>query len=183
VLADELQGELDVVLVHKLGAPGHAELAIGAVDESGQVWLDPETRDLVHPAWVRHEASRQLHRLRERRVALGSVRPPIDRAGRTVVVVDDGVATGSSMLAALQVVRAQGPGTLVAAAPVMSGRAYEVLRGVADQVVALVVDDDFRAVGEYYSDFREVSDRDVLALLATGSRSVEAQTSQGARAK
>ena len=103
VVADALEGERDVVLVRKLRAPQNPELAIGSVDEVGAVYLDPDLRDLWTDAYLEGETQRQLHTLRQRREAYGHVGPPVDAGGRVVIVLDDGIATGSSMIAALRV--------------------------------------------------------------------------------
>jgi predicted phosphoribosyltransferase len=165
LVADELGGDLDVVLVHKLGAPMEPELAIGAVDESGHVWTNPETRGIASDAYVKQEVARQVALLARKRARITPIRSPIRRNGRVVIVVDDGVATGSSMMAALLAVRAQGPSELVAAAPTMSTHAHHRLTTVADEVVAPVVDEHFLAVGDYYRDFRQVDDDEVVTLL------------------
>ena len=103
VVADALDGELDVVLVRKLRAPQNPELAIGSIDEVGTVYLDPHLRDLWTDVYLEGEKQRQLQTLRQRREAYGRTGPPIDAGGRVVIVLDDGIATGSTMIAALRV--------------------------------------------------------------------------------
>jgi predicted phosphoribosyltransferase len=164
-LADALGGELDVVLVHKLGAPGEAEVAVGSVDEHGHIWRNPETIAFVSEEYLQREAAAQVRRLQERRARITSMRRGIDRSDRNVLVVDDGVATASTMMAALVAVRADAPRELVAAAPVMSSAGYARVASVADAVVAPIVSTDFYAVGQFYQRFEEVTDDDVVRLL------------------
>ncbi len=162
-VADALGGELDVVLVRKLGAPRNPELAIGAVDESGRVHLAPHAaRAGADAAYVRAEAARQLDLIRARRAAVG---PGPAISGRVVVVVDDGLATGLTMQAALVAVRAAGPAELLCAVPVASADSLPAVRALADRVVCLAVPREFYAVGQFYEDFRAVEDADVLRLL------------------
>jgi predicted phosphoribosyltransferase len=167
VLADELGGELDVVLVRKLGAPGNPEYAIGAIDETGWVYLTPYAKGAGADAkYVEHAKRTQLEVLRRRRAEYTPARPPIDPAGRTVLVVDDGLATGATMIAALHAVRAKAPKHLVCAVPVAAPESLENVRGYADEVVCLEAPPDFYAVGQFYREFRQVEDEEVIALLA-----------------
>ncbi len=173
VIAEALDGELDVVLVHKVGAPFQSEVAIGAVSEMGEVRLVPEAgRVGAYDAYVESEVRREIERLRRRRAAYTPVRPPVDPAGRIVIVVDDGVATGSTMLAALEVLRARKPARLVAAMAVGSREALARLREAADEVVCLATPARFHAVSEFFEDFREVTDEEVIAILTRAGGSV-----------
>jgi predicted phosphoribosyltransferase len=167
LLADELAGELDVVLVRKLGAPGNAEYAIGAVDERGEVTLG-ERRERLPPGYVESEAARQLAVLRERRARYTPGRGSIDPKGRTVIVVDDGVATGATFRAALGLVRRAGPARLIAATGVAPRESLAGLRALADEVVCLETPSPFFAVGQFFRDFRQVDDAEAIALLAGG---------------
>lgn len=171
IIADELEGELDVVLVHKLGAPGNAEFAIGAVDEEGHVEVADWARGMgIDRAYIDTEADRQGRRLRERRARYMPVSHPIERAGRQVVVVDDGVATGSTMKIALRSVRRAAPEKLIAAVAVAPPDAVRALEEEADEVVCLHSPEVFRAVGEFFRDFRQVEDDEVVRELRKPTR-------------
>lgn len=166
ILAEALGGELDVVLVHKIGAPGNPEYAVGAVSETGDVSVRPEAElEGVPRSWIDAEAARVLESLRERRRRYTPDRPPVDAAGRVVVVVDDGIATGATFEAALTLLRRQGPERLVAAVAVAPRRSLERLRPLADEVVCLDTPEPFFAVGQFFDDFRQVGDEEVLAIL------------------
>lgn len=169
IIADALGGELDVVLVHKLGAPGNPQLAIGSVDETGHIYLGEYVQDLgVSAAYIAAEKERQLAALRRRRAQYTPVRPPLSPTGRVVIVVDDGVATGASMIAALRAVRAKHPAKLIAAMAVAPPETVERLKEEADEVVCLSAPDWFSAVGQFFVDFSQVSDDEVIAALRQG---------------
>jgi predicted phosphoribosyltransferase len=165
IVADTLGGELDVVLVRKLRAPYNPELAIGSIDETGATYLDPDLRRLWSDNYLAAEREVQLSTLRSRRQQYEVVRPRIDPRGRITVVIDDGVATGSTLVAALRAVRARKPAVLIAAAGVASPQALSLMQAEADEVVCIEVPDNMRAVGYHFSDFSEVSDQDVVSLL------------------
>lgn len=162
-LATALEGELDVVLVHKIGAPGSPEFAIGAVNEAGNVYLDPAASRFSDAA-VEQEAEGQRRVLQQRRKHYTPVRPPIPPDGRVVVVVDDGSATGATMEAALRTLQGR-PARLIAALAVASEEAVARLEPLADEVVCLEVPPNFMAVGQFFADFGQVSDEEVIALL------------------
>jgi putative phosphoribosyl transferase len=166
-LADALGGELDVVLVRKLRSPGSAEFAVGAVDETGWTYVAPHAASAgADPAYLEREKQFQIETLRWRRAQYTPARPPIDPAGRTVIVVDDGLATGATMMAALHSARARGPVRLVCAVPVAAPDSLELVRPHADEVVCLEAPEAFYAVGQFYDDFAQVEDEQVAALLA-----------------
>jgi predicted phosphoribosyltransferase len=165
VIADALDGDVDVALVRKLRMPGQPELAIGAVDEAGAI---VKGRYFEHaPAdYVEEEVRRQREIIRQRRALYTRARAPIDAAGRVVILVDDGVATGSSMASAMRAVRARGPARVVIAAAVAPPRSLETMRAESDEVVCLYSTEDFHAVGQFFDDFSEVSDEQVITALA-----------------
>ncbi len=171
ILAERLHGQLDVVLVRKLRAPGSAELAIGAIDETGWTYLSPTAATVgASDAYIAEEKAAQLAILRKRRAEYTPQRPPIDAWGRVVIVVDDGLATGATMIAALHVARAKEPARLICAVPVAAPDSVERVRPFADELVCLYTPEDFYAVGQFYQDFRQVDDREVVALLAKQTR-------------
>ncbi len=166
VLAQRLRGELDVVLVHKLGAPGNPEFAVGSVDETGQLYLADYTAELgIGAHYLEQEKESQLATLRQRRREYTPVRPPIDPRGRIAIVVDDGIATGATMIAALRAARAKGPKRLIAAVAVAPPDAIQRLAAEADEVVCLHAPEQFHAVGQFFRDFPQVSDAEVIRLL------------------
>lgn len=162
-LADSLQGELDVVLVHKLGSPWSAEYAVGSVDETGWVFVsDPDSAD---QAYLEAERARRLDELRKRRRLYSASREAADPAGRITIVVDDGLATGATMIAALHAIRQRAPARLICAVPVAAPQSLERVRPYADEVVCLHAPPYFSAVGQFYRHFTQVSDEEVLACL------------------
>jgi putative phosphoribosyl transferase len=165
IVADALDGELDVVLVRKLRAPQNPELAIGSIDETGTVYLDPDTRDLWDELYLEDEKKVQLETIQRRRQMYQPMGSPIDAAGRVVIVLDDGIATGSTMIAALRAVRARHPAKLIAATGVASSEALGLIGQEADEVVCLEAPAILYAIGYHFRDFSQVSDEDVVATL------------------
>jgi putative phosphoribosyl transferase len=164
IIADTLGGEVDVVLVHKLRAPGQPELAIGAIDEAGNVFLSRYALD-IDETYLAAEKQAQLEMLRKRRARYTPSRGAIDPHDRIVIVVDDGIATGSTMTAALRSIRKSQPKKLVGAVAVASPMAARAVSREADAIVCLDVPTEFYAVGEFFRDFSQVSDEDVIAIL------------------
>jgi predicted phosphoribosyltransferase len=169
IIADALGGELDVVLVRKLRAPGQPELAIGAVDEAGHV-LKGRYFGAADEEYLREEVRVQRDVIRTRREMYTKAQKAIDPAGRIVVIVDDGIATGSSMLSAIRSVRARKPQTLVVAIGVAPAQSLETIQAEADEVVCLYAPHDFYAVGQFFEDFSEVTDQMVVTALSRTAR-------------
>lgn len=167
VLAQELPAELDVVLARKIPAPGQPELAIGAVGEDGEVILNSAlvARLEIDQGYIQHEVERQLAEIRRRKQLYRQVRPPALLTGRSVVLTDDGIATGSTMIAACHVVRAKQPAELVVAVPVGSPDRLQQVGRYCDFLVCLLAPEDFWAVGQFYHHFPQLDDDQAIALL------------------
>ena len=164
VIADALGGDLDVVLVRKHRSPGQPELAIGAFYERGSL-LKGRYFDLADDEYLRGEVGEQLEILRTRREQYTRAQAPADPHGRIAIIVDDGVATGSSMLAAIRAIRARQPSKVVAAIGVAPSSSLERLQAAADDVVCLHAPEQFNAVGQFFEDFSEVTDEMAVAAL------------------
>jgi len=167
VLADGLGGELDVALVRKLRSPTSAEFAVGAVDETGWAYVAPYAAQYgADAAYLEQEQRLQLETLRKRRAEYTPARPPIDPKDRIVIVVDDGLATGATMVAALHAARAKAPARLVCAVPVAAPDSLALVKPHCDEVVCLETPPEFYAVGQFYREFAQVEDEEVVTLLA-----------------
>jgi len=164
-IARALGAELDVLVARKLGAPGNPEFAIGAV-APGVVYVDPVAEALrVDPRYLLEAVEREQAEIRRREEAYREGRSPVDVANRTVILVDDGLATGATAVAAIRSLRRQDPARIVLAVPVGAPDSVETLRATADLVVCPLTPPFFRAVGEYYEDFSPTSDEEVRAIL------------------
>jgi predicted phosphoribosyltransferase len=165
-VAERLGAPLDVVLVRKVGVPGHRELAMGAIAEHG---VEVRNDDIISRAGISPEAwavaaDRERQLLQERAQRLADHRPDLPVEGRTAIVVDDGIATGATAVAAIESVRARGARHVILAAPVAPADVSEVVTG-ADEVVCVTTPADFRAVGLWYRSFPSVDDDEVVRIL------------------
>ena len=172
-VARALNAPLDLVLVRKIGVPGYPELALAAV-------VDGERADLVlnddivaatglGPEAISDLAAEQLDEIERRRRAYLSGRPPVAAAGRSVIIVDDGVATGASMRAALTAIRRREPKEIILAVPVAPSETIAALRPLVDHLVCLAMPDPFGSIGAFYTDFHQLSDAEVTGLLAAAA--------------
>jgi putative phosphoribosyl transferase len=167
LIASRLHGELDTLLVHKIGAPDNPEFAVGSVSEWGDIYRlgaadfygisDVELNQLAQP---------ELLKLKQRRQSYTELRPPKDPAGRTVILVDDGIATGSTMLAGLRSVRSKHPKKLIVATPVSPPDALERLKKEADEWIVLLTPGEFFSVSQFYENFHTVTDAEVMDHLS-----------------
>ena len=166
IVARQLGGDFDVVLVRKLRAPFEPEVAIGSVAESGWTYIAPYAAAVgADQDYIAEEKQKQMATIHSRRVQYTPIRAPIDPHGRVVIVVDDGLATGATMISALHSLRQRQPGKLVCAIPVASPETLEKIRPMADEVVCLQAPVNFQAVGQFYRHFPQVDDEEVIALL------------------
>jgi predicted phosphoribosyltransferase len=166
-LARALGADLDIVLSRKLRAPEQPELALGAISESGEVYLNHHTGAMTEAGdeYLELERERQMGEIERRKRMFRAVRPQAPIAGRSVILTDDGIATGSTMIAALRTVRAGGPHEIIVAVPVASADRLASIQSLCDQVVCLCEPDIFWAIGQFYRDFGQVSDGRVVELL------------------
>lgn len=166
IIADKLGGSYDVVLVRKLRAPHHSELAIGSVDESGWTYIADFAASVgADAAYIEAEKQIQMDTIKARRAQYTPIRPPIDPAGRIVIVIDDGLATGATMISALHGLRNSKPAKLVCAVPVAPPETLKKVAEYADEVVCLDAPSGFQAVGQFYVQFPQVEDDEVVAVL------------------
>jgi predicted phosphoribosyltransferase len=166
IIADKLDGDFDVVLVRKLRAPDYPELAVGSIDESGWTYIADHAGSVgADSEYIEAERQQQMATIKQRRAQYTPVRPPIDPAGRIVIVIDDGLATGATMISALHGLRSRKPARLICAIPVSPPETLRKIQPLADQVVCLDTPDNFRAVGQFYVDFPQVEDEEVIKVL------------------
>jgi hypothetical protein len=180
ILARELRADLDIVLARKLRAPGNPEVAIGAVAETGEVFFNHYAKENFE-AWRDHlalEIQHQRDEMARRRALFRQARPPAPLDGRSVILTDDGIATGSTMLAALQVLRHQAPQETLVAVPVGAPDRVREIRAAGVEVLCLLEPAYFYAIGYFYADFHQVTDAEVLAALGQFAPSSPAETEQ-----
>lgn len=167
-VARALNAPLDVFIVRKLGAPGREELAVGAIASGGVRVLNDDTIEAlgISASGIQKIADRELLELQRREAAYRAGREPLDVKGKVVILIDDGLATGASMQAAILALRRAGPQRVVVAVPVAPQETCTILKRFADEIVCLAMPEPFRGVGAWYDDFRQVTDEEVRALLA-----------------
>jgi predicted phosphoribosyltransferase len=175
-VARALHAPMDVFIVRKLGVPGHEELAMGAVASGGvRVLNDHVVAGLGIPEYVIDAVVNwETEELKRRERLYRGDRPPADVRGKTVILVDDGLATGSTMLAAVQALRQQGPARIVVAVPVASPDTCELMKAYVDEIVCAATPEPFYAVGLWYEDFSQTTDEEVRELLARSGAKVGA---------
>lgn len=172
-VARALQAPLDVFLVRKLGLPGHEELAMGAIASGGVRVLNDEVVDgLAISDWMLDVVTaRELQELARRETLYRGGRAPTVVRGRTIILVDDGIATGSTVRAAIKTLRQRRAERIVVAAPTIAAGTAETLRGEVDELVAVVMPENFFGVGQWYADFSQTSDAEVCELLQRAGES------------
>jgi predicted phosphoribosyltransferase len=171
-VARELGVPFDIFLVRKLGAPGQEELAMGAIASGGVVVINDEVLDALRIPWdmVESEISRERMELTRRELLYRGDRRPLDVAGRIVILVDDGLATGSTMRAAVRALRRRQPAKIVVAVPTAAPSTCREFETLADACVCSIMPEPFRAVGLWYENFDQISDEVVCELLALSGR-------------
>jgi predicted phosphoribosyltransferase len=167
LIADRLKWPLDLLIIRKIGHPYNPEYALGAVSDEGLVVVNPAELEALDRNWFDREKERQQQEARRRRELYLKGRAPVDPRGKTAIIVDDGIATGSTMLAAIRALRQKGPARIIVAVPVAPRETAALMSREADEFVAVSIPQFFLgAIGAYYEDFSQVSDEEVVALLA-----------------
>ena len=171
-VAKSLHAPLDVFVVRKLGLPGHPELAMGAIASGGARVFNGEVVNAlrISDEVIDAVSAEELIELQRREKAYRAGRPPLELEGKTVIVVDDGIATGSTMLAAVSALRQLNAARIVVAAPVIAASTHREMQRVADEVTAVMIPERFYAVGQWYEDFSQTTDEEVRELLAQAAR-------------
>ena len=171
-VAKRLNAPLDVFVVRKLGLPGHPELAMGAIASGGTRVFNGEIMNAfrIPDEVVDAVSAEEFIELQRRERVYRDDLPPLELEGKTVILIDDGIATGSTMFAAISALRELNAGRIVVGAPVIAAPTYDEIRRAADDVAAVMVPEKFYAVGQWYEDFSQTTDDEVRALLAQAAR-------------
>lgn len=182
-ISTRLGAPLDVLVVRKLGVPGHSELAMGAIASGGIVVVDQRTVEVLRISREVFDAVEARERAElERGARLFRMdRPPLDVQGKIAILVDDGLATGASMAAAIEALRTRGPARIVGAVPVAPADTCAALRSRADEMICLITPAQMYAVGAWYDDFTQTTDAEVRELLATSAREHPQPAADGER--
>ena len=165
-IARELDCPLDLVIIRKIGHPGNPEYALGAVTEDGQLVVDEKDLGMVDPEWFEAEKTRQMQEAKRRRELYLKGKEPLSPAGKIAILVDDGIATGSTMLVAVKKIKQENPRKVVVAVAVSPKETAQRFAGEVDDFVAVTIPEIFwGAIGYYYDDFSQVSDEEVITML------------------
>lgn len=165
-IARELDCPLDLVIIRKIGHPGNPEYALGAVTEDGQLVVDEKDLGMVDPEWFEAEKTRQMQEAKRRRELYLKGKEPLSPAGKIAILVDDGIATGSTMLVAVKKIKQENPRKVVVAVAVSPKETAHRFAGEVDDFVAVTIPEIFwGAIGYYYDDFSQVSDEEVITML------------------
>jgi len=176
-IAKALDLPLDVIIPHKIGAPNNPELAIGAVTEDGTIILDENLVSYigVPKSFIREESERQKHEIERRLRMYRQNEPYPNLKGQDVIIVDDGIATGSTMKAALTSVKNRGAKTVTVAVPVGPPSTIKELKRQADRVVSVFTPEYFQAIGQFYADFSQITDEEVIQLLKKANKKMRGE--------
>lgn len=164
-IAKELDGDMDIIFCHKLGAPGNSEFALGAVSENGSIYIDERTRYVADPAYIQKEKENQMKAIRKRAESYRSILLRLPVKQRTVIVTDDGIAMGFTMQAALSSIRAEHPSRIILALPVGPEDTLRQLSRLADETIALCAPSYFQGVSQFFQDFSQVEDHEIIKIL------------------
>jgi putative phosphoribosyl transferase len=167
-ISKHLGAPLDLIVTRKIGYPGTEECAVCAVSEDGDMICDSSGMDLIDASWLRRRAEEEMAEAKRRREAYLKDRAPLEAQGKIAIIVDDGVATGLTLLLAIQELRHRQPKKIVVAVPVASSMAAEKIRKEADELIALEVPPYFYAVGAHYENFPQITDQEVIQIIESG---------------
>lgn len=174
-IARLLNAELDIALSRKIGSPGNPELAIGAVSEDGETFLNESLvfQTGSSKAYIQKEKARQLAEIKNRSRLFRQIKARVSLRGKIVIITDDGIATGATMIVALLAIRQEKPAKLIVAVPVGAEEAVRLLADYADEVIALRVPEFLGAIGQFYTHFEQASDEEVLKVLKEAAKNEE----------
>jgi len=162
-IAKELNIPLEIILSKKIGHPRNPEFAIGSISLHGVI-LNESSKD-ISPTYIKHEAERLKKSMLDKFHLFMGNREPVSLKNKTVIIVDDGIATGSTIIASIQALRTEQPKKIVVAVPVAAPSSVKKIESIADQLICLAIPSHFAGVGQFYKDFAQVSDEEVVALL------------------